>query len=91
MIDSIKKGIKDLKGTASELKDNRSYDKLVELVGEAGAQRAITHKLQEREITLEQWSTYRTVRTVIHKNPLNIAENVKEVDELTNGILDDNK
>jgi len=34
---------KDLKGTGSELRDNRDYDRLTEMVGGEGAKRAIRH------------------------------------------------
>jgi hypothetical protein len=89
MIDDIKKGYKDLKGTGSELRDNRDYDKLVELVGEAGAKRAIRFKLQERNLTEGEWGIYRKVRTVLHNNPLQVREEVKEVSDLAEGVVDD--
>lgn len=88
MIENIKKGFDELKGTGSELRDNRAYDQLVELVGEDGAKRAIQRKLQDRHLTLDEWGTYRKVRTVLHQNPLKVGEEVKEVNNLANGILD---
>ncbi|MBB3271389.1 hypothetical protein FHW75_002544 [Pseudomonas sp. OG7] len=56
MLKSIEKGYKDIKGTASELRDNRAFDQLVEIVGPQGALQAITPKLAEREITPHQSS-----------------------------------
>lgn len=89
MIQDIKKGVKDLRGTASELRDNRNYDKLVEMVGEPGAQRAIRHKLQERNLTEEQWIAYRETRSVLHATPLRMQEEVEEVEALRSGALSD--
>jgi hypothetical protein len=82
MIETLKKGYEDLKGTGSELRDNRAYDQLVDMVGEAGAQRAIRGKLQDRGLTIEEFEKYRKVRAVLHKNPLKIGEDVKAVSEL---------
>lgn len=89
MFNDFKKGYEDLKGTGSELRDNRDYDKLVEKVGESGAQRAILNKLQERGLTVEKWKNYREVRSVLHQHPLRVREEIKEIDDLTNGVLDD--
>lgn len=80
--------ISDLKGTASELSENRSYDKLVEMVGEDGALRAILSKLNERNISVSEWQNYRKVREVMHRNPLGIREKLKEVDGLSSSCLD---
>lgn len=88
MFENMKKGYEDLKGTGSELRDNSDYDKLVEKVGEDGAQRAIQSKLHERGLTLEKWKNYREVRSVLHKRPLKVREEIKEIDDLTSGILD---
>lgn len=79
---------KDIKGTASELRDNRDYDKLVELVGESGARRAIQHKLNERGITEQDWSSYREVRSKLHVNPLTVKEELKAANDLVDGILE---
>jgi len=79
--------IKDIKGTASELKENRAYDMLVERVGEAGATHSIQTKLQERGLTIKQWNNYRQVRRVMHSNPLGVSETLSDVDSLTNTIL----
>lgn len=84
----MSKLFKDVKGTASELKDNRDYDKLVALVGESGARRAIQHKLNERGITEKDWTSYREVRSKLHVNPLKVREEIEEVSNLTAGILD---
>lgn len=78
---------KEVKGTASELFDNRQYDVLVEMVGEEGAEKAITHKLAERGLTVDEWQKYRKVRSVIHTNPLKIKEEVKQVDEIANTAI----
>lgn len=88
MLDKFQKGYEDLKGTGSELRDNRDYDKLVDMVGEAGAQRAIQRKLQERNLTAEEWGAYRKVRSVLHQNPLKVREEVKEVSDLADGVVD---
>lgn len=87
MLDTLKKGYEDLKGTGSELRDNRAYDQLVDMVGEAGAQRAIQRKLQDRNLTVEEWGTYRKVRSVLHQNPLKVGEEVKEVSDLADGVV----
>ncbi|MFL7053247.1 hypothetical protein BCS65_19345 [Vibrio cyclitrophicus] len=84
----MSKLFKDVKGTASELKDNSDYDKLVELVGESGARRSIQHKLNERGITEQDWTSYREVRSKLHANPLAVKEELKEISDLTDGILD---
>lgn len=89
MMGNIRKGFDDLKGTGSELRDNRAYDTLVDKVGDAGAQRLIQSKLQERGLTLEEWGTYRKVRTVLHRSPLKVNEEVKEVNDLANKAIDD--
>lgn len=81
----------DLKGTGSELRDNRDYDRLAEIVGEAGAKRAILHKLHERNLTLQDWTTYRKVRSTLHGNPLKVREEVGEVNKLTEGLVDDDE
>ncbi|MBM7074606.1 hypothetical protein JQC92_21750 [Shewanella sp. 202IG2-18] len=83
------KGYKDLKGTGSELRDNRDYDRLVEMVGEDGAKRAIRHKLYERNLTEHEWMTYRKVRSNLHCNPLKIREEIKEVNDMVEGLIDD--
>jgi hypothetical protein len=88
MLDKIKKDINDLKGTASELRDNSDYDKLVNKIGETGAQRAIQNKLQDRGLTIEKWITYREVKAALHKNPLQVREEIKEIDNLASGVLD---
>jgi hypothetical protein len=88
MLENFGKGLKDLKGTASELFENSAYDKLVERVGESGAERAIMHALQERNLTLEKWAHYREVRSVMHSNPLGIKEIAAEIDQLSNASLD---
>lgn len=80
--------IKEIKGTASELKENRAYNKLVERVGEAGAIHAIETKLHERGLTAAEWRNYRKVRTVMHANPLGINIINKEVDSLTDSVLE---
>lgn len=82
------KVIKEIKGTASELKENRAYNKLVERVGEAGAMKAIESKLHERGLTREEWRNYRKVRTVMHSNPLGINEINKEINSLTDAVLE---
>lgn len=82
------KVISDLKGTASELFENRAYDQLVEKVGEDGALRAILSKLNERNISVPEWQNYRKVREVMHRTPLGINETLKEVDDLSNGCLE---
>ncbi|EJL6485509.1 hypothetical protein ACPFT9_003536 [Vibrio cholerae] len=87
MLDTLKKGYEDLKGTASELRDNHAYDKLVSMVGEAGAQRAILHKLLDRNLTVEEWENYRKVRSVLHQNPLKVGEEVKKVSDLADGVV----
>lgn len=79
--------IKDIKGTASELKENRAYDLLVERVGESGAAHSIQTKLQERGLTVKQWENYRQVRKVMHSNPLGVNEILSDVDLLTDTIL----
>ena len=89
MQDKIKKGYEDLKGTGSELRDNRAFDQLLEIVGESGAQRAIQHKLNERNLTVNQWNTYREVRSVLHKKPLKVGEEVKQVNDLADGVVDE--
>ncbi len=83
------KGYKDLKGTGSELRDNRDYDKLVEIVGESGAKRAIRHKLHERNIAEDDWDSYRNVRSKLHANPLKVREELKEVNDLADSVIDD--
>jgi hypothetical protein len=88
MLVNFKKGYENLKGTGSELRDNHDYDKLVDLVGEAGAQRAIQHKLQDRSLTFEEWQTYRKVRSVLHRNPLRVREEIKMVSDLADGVVD---
>ncbi|MCM2678182.1 hypothetical protein [Echinimonas agarilytica] len=85
----LNKGFKDLKGTGSELRDNRDYDRLVDMVGEDGARRAIRHKLQERNLTEHEWGVYRKVRSILHSHPLQVREEVKEVNNLTEGLTDD--
>jgi hypothetical protein len=89
MFENFKKGYDDLKGTGSELRDNHDYDRLVSMVGEAGAKRAIQQKLQERKLTEEEWINYRKVRSVLHKNPLKVRQEVKEVSDLADGVVDD--
>lgn len=79
--------IKEIKGTASELKENRAYNKLVERVGEAGAIYAIKSKLDERKLTEKEWGSYRKVRAVLHSNPLGINEIKNEVNSLTDTVL----
>jgi hypothetical protein len=79
----------DLKGTASELKDNRDFDKLVKKVGEYGAVQAIQSKLNERGIPIDKWRSYREVRSKLHENPLKVREDLKDIDDLTNGIVGD--
>ena len=91
MSNYLNKGYKDLKGTGSELRDNRDYDRLVEIVGEDGAKRAIRHKLHERNLTEHEWGNYRKVRSTLHNNPLKVREEVKEVNALTEGIMDDDE
>lgn len=88
MLDNLKRGYEDLKGTGSELRDNRDYDKLVDMVGDAGAQLAIQRKLQDRGLTVEEWGAYRKVRSVLHQNPLKVREEVKEVSDLADGVVD---
>lgn len=88
MISSIKKRFDDLKGTGSELRDNRAYDSLVNLVGEAGALQAIKGKLEQRELTTQEWQVYRKVRSILHKEPLKVGEELSEVNALTNAIID---
>ena len=88
MINKVKKGYEYVKGTASELRDNSDYDRLVEMVGESGANQAIQEKLQNRGLTLEKWIHYREVRTIIHKSPLKVLETSREVDELSSAVLD---
>lgn len=78
----------DIKGTALELRDNRAYDELVVKVGEAGAQRAIQYKLQERNLTVDEWGTYRKVRSVLHRDPLKVGEEVKEINDLADSVVD---
>jgi hypothetical protein len=80
---------KDLKGTGSELRDNRDYDRLTEMVGGEGAKRAIRHKLHERNLTEHEWVSYRKVRSTLHNNPLRVREEVEEVNALTNGLVND--
>ena len=80
--------IKEIKGTASELKENRAYNRLVERVGEAGAIQAIESELHKRGLTKEEWRNYRKVRTVMHSNPLGINEINKEINSLTNTVLE---
>lgn len=87
MFDKMQQGYEELKGTASELRDNRDYDRLVDMVGESGAKQAISQKLQDRGLTEQQWEDYRTVRTVLHQDPLKVREEVKEVSSLTEGVL----
>jgi replicative DNA helicase len=77
-----------LKGTASELKENSAYDKLVKLVGESGALHAIKTKLQEHEITEEEWKAYRKVRSAMHSNPLEIDKIFNEINSLADEALD---
>lgn len=88
MLKKIQKGIRDVKGTASELGENRAYDDLVDLVGESGAQHAIQRKLQDRGLTLDEWGTYRKVRTVMHTNPLGISDSLEEAHKLAEGCLE---
>lgn len=87
MLDKPKKLYSDVKGTASELRDNRDYDVLVSKVGEDDAKRLIQSKLQERGVTIEGWEIYRETRSVLHQNPLKIREEVRLADELASSIF----
>lgn len=87
MVKNFGKGLRDLKGTGSELFENASYDTLVELVGESGAERAIMHALQERNLTLEKWANYRQVRSVMHSKPLGIRKIVAEIKQLSDDSI----
>jgi hypothetical protein len=88
MSNFLSKGLNDLKGTASELFENRNYDELVDKVGEAGALRAIRQNLEQRGLSEEQWRTYRKVRTVMHQKPLGVKKLLCEIEELTNKCIE---
>ena len=79
---------KDLKGTGSELRDNRDYDRLSQMVGEEGAKQAIRQKLHERNLTELEWVSYRKVRSTLHNNPLRVREEIKEVNALANSLVE---
>ncbi|GLO49609.1 hypothetical protein PPUN110474_10090 [Pseudomonas putida] len=79
MFKSLEKGYKDIKGTASELCDNRAYDQLVEITGPEGGRQAIIPKLAERDLTPEQWDEYRNVRRILHQSTLCVNETLDEV------------
>ncbi len=87
-IQAAKKTIASTKGTAAELWDNANYDQLVDKVGEAGAKKAIQRKLEERDISENDWKSYRNVRSKLHANPLRVSEELEAVSELVDAIID---
>lgn len=81
MQDKIKETYKELKGTASELSDNRAYTEFEDKYGSDAAIKAFSHALIERNISIQDWRTYRKVKHKIQVNPLNGKAILKEVNE----------
>jgi len=79
---------KKLKGTASEMSDNHAYTVFEEKYGAEAAKRAFINALAEREITFENWRTYRSVKKTIQNNPLNGKAILKTADKEASEMLE---
>jgi hypothetical protein len=90
MIHEIQQAAQGVLGTAREAKENRAFTKLVGMVGsEDRANRLIEPHLQERGLTVDQWTTYRVVKKVMQQNPPPISECANEINQLAKKSVDD--